>query len=184
VAFNGELQTGAVHRRTEHAGDVRCEPGQIRRLKYRPHASSLQTGEIEQRVHEFEQSESVPAHREQLLVTFGTETLVDRAYAFAHLAATAEHRLDQVPHVVTRSRLVSSGAARRYCKRSPARPPECAGFEQHELYILRHRPLTRPCRDAPNWTSANVIKPTFSHVAFFKAALEYGDSSTPGIVVR
>src|ERR1700752_2933527 len=48
VAFSGELQAGAVHRRTEHAGDVRCEPGQIRRLKYRPHASGLETGEIEQ----------------------------------------------------------------------------------------------------------------------------------------
>ena len=54
LAFHGVLQAGAVHCRAEHAGDVRREAGQIRRLINRLHASGLETREIQERVHELE----------------------------------------------------------------------------------------------------------------------------------
>jgi len=59
----------------------------------------------------------------------GFASLVDRAHAFAHLAATAKHRLDPLRHAATLSRRVSIDAARRFRKRSQPATLRVRGLE-------------------------------------------------------
>ena len=55
-AIHDQFEPGPFHRRSEHAGEFRGEWRQVRWFITRIHPSRLDAGEIQQRVHEAEQS--------------------------------------------------------------------------------------------------------------------------------
>ncbi len=88
-AFDPEVETGFLHRRTKAGGDVDAEGGQIGRLAPRLDASCLDPREIEQAVDEPQQADAV-AVRQFDLMARGRRIAPDRGRH--HLLERAEHQ--------------------------------------------------------------------------------------------